>query len=114
MNHEAAELARIQSRTAQCKSHLVGAYYASRLPFDVCKIISKRAELADILVIFKILKAQAGRTISGQSAGSERTGRSVEADLSAVQLNGKTCVHGDGNCNLISSRICHLHGSNRT
>src|SRR5438876_459071 len=81
--------------------------------FDVGVVEGKGAELADVLISLETFETQSRISVctreSGDSAGAagNQSRRSVECDVTALQFEGVTSVHVDGNRYLIQSRVSY-------
>ena len=116
MEGNASELTRVESGGSENKCHLIGADDTMGLSLTVAEIESKRPEHTHVLIGPEVLKTKARIPVCGQSgyAGEREPGRSVEGEISAVQLRGKTSIHHDADRDLIESRVNNGDCANRT
>src|ERR1700686_3444086 len=116
MDDDACELIRGKAGSSEHECNVVSADYSLGLSLNVGEIEGEGPKHAHILRSLEVFKVETRICICGEPActGQREARRSVERELSAIQLGGEARVHANADADRIGSYVSNGDRTNRS
>src|ERR1700726_4659510 len=116
MDDDACELTRGEAGSSERECNIISADYTLGLSLNVDEIEGEGPIVAHLLCSLEAFKVETRICVCGEPAytGRREARRSVERELSALQLGGEAGVHVDADADRIGSYISNGDRTNRS